>query len=131
MGLKIWCENENRTHDFRGYPLYLSSCIFILGLGDYRFDILSTFVFDFNFRLPIKISLMSSQIVNYLQGLASNDIQLSCYNLTIRNGISRNLYYEHSLGFWKLLSPTKYCTQRYISRWLLVLSWCNVLINDL
>ena len=57
MGLKIWYENESRTHDFRGYPLYLSLCIFILGLCDYRFDILSTFVFDFNFRLPIQISL--------------------------------------------------------------------------
>ena len=57
MGLKIGFENESRTHDFRGYPLYLSLCIFILGLGDYRFDILSTFVFDFNFRLPIQISL--------------------------------------------------------------------------
>ena len=79
------------------------------------------FRFDFNFRLPTYSNfLMSSQIVNYLQGLASNDIQLSCYNLTIRNGISRNLYYEHSLRFWKLLSPTK--SPPFLA--LVLLLWC-------
>ena len=62
MGLKIWCEIGSRTHDFTGYPLQLSFCIFILSLGDYRLIIFYMFDFDFNFGLPNQISLYPSKL---------------------------------------------------------------------